>query len=88
MAHDTPGRLDPALRFALLNRWQHDFPIVDEPFARIGGVAEEAKNTTPGRTNLESGICSVGNYVLPQLLETCRTPGSEAASRSAAVMSS
>lgn len=44
MAHDTPGRLDPALRFALLNRWQHDFPIVDEPFARIGGVLGIAAN--------------------------------------------
>ena len=30
------SRLEPALRFALLNRWQHDFPLVDEPFARIG----------------------------------------------------
>ena len=35
-ALDSPLRLAPALRFALLNRWQHDFPLVDEPFARLG----------------------------------------------------
>ena len=35
-AVNTALRIDPALRFALLNRWQHDFPLVDEPFARIG----------------------------------------------------
>ena len=39
-AIDTALRIDPALRFALLNRWQHDFPLVDEPYARIGDGQE------------------------------------------------
>jgi len=33
---DATDRPDEALRLALLNRWQRDFPIVDEPFERIG----------------------------------------------------
>ena len=33
---DPGARQDEALRLALLNRWQRDFPIVDEPFERIG----------------------------------------------------
>lgn len=35
---EAPHRLDPTLRYTLLNRWQHGFPLVAEPFAHIGEV--------------------------------------------------
>lgn len=59
-AINTALRIDPALRFALLNRWQHDFPLVDEPYARIGDALgiEAAEVLAEYRALLEEGSVS------------------------------